>query len=67
MSRKNLNTMAEEQYIQIKRIPLTKEEVWRRMKEHKRKKQELIRQMEEYLRTEYKQRTGQEPESIEVW
>ncbi len=59
--------MAEEQYIQIKRIPLTKEEVWRRMKEHKRKKQELIRQMEEYLRTEYKKRTGQEPESIEVW
>ena len=67
MSRKNLNTMAEEQYIQIKRIPLTKEDVWRRMKEHKRKKQELIRQMEEYLRTEYKKRTGQEPESIEVW
>ena len=59
--------MAEEQYIQIKRIPLTKEDVWRRMKEHKRKKQELIRQMEEYLRTEYKKRTGQEPESIEVW
>ncbi|HIY88367.1 MAG TPA: hypothetical protein H9824_06660 [Candidatus Bacteroides pullicola] len=59
--------MAEEQYIQIKRIPLTKEEVWRRMKEHKRKKQELIQQMEEYLRTEYKKRTGQEPESIEVW
>ena len=59
--------MAEEQYIQIKGIPLTKEEVWRRMKEHKRKKQELIRQMEEYLRTEYKKRTGQEPESIEVW
>ena len=59
--------MAEEQYIQIKRIPLTKEEVWRRMKEHKRKKQELIQQMEEYLRAEYKKRTGQEPESIEVW
>lgn len=50
-----------------KKTTLTKEEVWRRMKEHKRKKQELIRQMEEYLRTEYKKRTGQEPESIEVW
>ena len=52
-----------------KKTTLTKEEVWRRMKEHKRKKQELelIRQMEEYLRAEYKKRTGQEPESIEVW
>ena len=49
------------------KTPLTKEEFWRRMKEHKRKKQELIRQMEEYLRAEYKKRTGQEPESIEVW
>lgn len=50
-----------------KKTPLTKEEVWRRMKEHKRKKQEFIRQMEEYLRAEYKKRTGKEPESIEVW
>ena len=52
---------------QEKKTPLTKEEVWRRMREHKRKKQELIRQMEERLRAEYKKRTGQEPESIEVW
>ena len=50
-----------------KKTTLTKEEVWRRMKEHKRKKEELIRQMEEYLKAEYKKRTGQEPESIEVW
>ncbi len=52
---------------QEKKIPLTKEEFWRRLREHKRKKEELIQKMEEYLRTEYKKRTGQEPESIEVW
>lgn len=52
---------------QEKNTPLTKEEFWRRLREHKRKKEELIKQMEEYLRTEYKKRTGQEPESIEVW
>lgn len=52
---------------QEKKTPLTKEEFWRRLREHKRKKEELIKQMEEYLRTEYKKRTGQEPESIEVW
>ena len=52
---------------QEKKPPLTKEEFWRRLREHKRKKEELIKQMEEYLRTEYKKRTGQEPESIEVW
>ena len=59
--------MKETIQIQERKTPLTKEEIWRRMKEHKRKKEELIRQMEEYLKTEYKKRTGQEPESIEVW
>lgn len=59
--------MKETIQIQERKTPLTKEEIWRRMKEHKRKKEELIRQMEEYLKAEYKKRTGQEPESIEVW
>ena len=64
-----MKTIKKEQNLQTqeKKTPLTKEEVWRRMREHKRKKQELIRQMEECLRAEYKKRTGQEPESIEVW
>ena len=59
--------MKETIQIEERKTPLTKEEIWRRMKEHKRKKEELIRQMEEYLKAEYKKRTGQEPESIEVW
>ena len=71
--------MKETMQTEERKTPLTKEEIWRRMKEHKRKKEELrmkehkrkkeelIRQMEEYLRAEYKKRTGQEPESIEVW
>lgn len=59
--------MKETMQTEERKTPLTKEEIWRRMKEHKRKKEELIRQMEEYLKAEYKKRTGQEPESIEVW
>lgn len=66
-SQKHINPMKETIQIQERKTPLTKEEIWRRMKEHKRKKEELIRQMEEYLKAEYKKRTGQEPESIEVW
>lgn len=64
---KHINPMKETMQTEERKTPLTKEEIWRRMKEHKRKKEELIRQMEEYLKAEYKKRTGQEPESIEVW
>ena len=64
---KHINPMKETMQTEERTTPLTKEEIWRRMKEHKRKKEELIRQMEEYLKAEYKKRTGQEPESIEVW
>ena len=67
MPHKPLNTMAEEQYIQIKRIPLTKEEVWRRMKEHKRKKQELLEQIQQEMRARIKERTGEDVTSFEVW
>ncbi len=48
-------------------LPMTREDLMRRLKEHRRKKQEYIRMMEDYLRAEYKKRTGQEPGSIEVW
>ena len=58
--------MAEEQYIQIKRIPLTKEEVWRRMNEHKRKKQELLEQIQQEMRARIKERTGEDVTSFEV-
>ena len=67
MPRKTLNTMEENQYITIKRIPLTKEEVWRRMKEHKRKKQELLEQIQQEMRAKIKERTGEDVTSFEVW
>ncbi len=47
--------------------PLTREEFWRRWRAYKQKKQAYIDSLKEYVRTEYKERTGREPESIEVW
>lgn len=45
----------------------TREELMRRLEEHRRKKKEIIRMMEDYLKEECKKRTGREPESFEVW
>ena len=45
----------------------TREELMRRLEEHRRKKKEIIRMMEDYLKEECKTRTGREPESFEVW
>lgn len=54
--------------IQQEREPsMTREDLVRRLKEHRRKKQEYVRMMEDYLRAEYKKRTGQEPESVGSW
>lgn len=50
-----------------KKTPLTKEEVWRRMKEHKRKKQELLEQIQQEMRARIKERTGEDVTSFEVW
>lgn len=47
--------------------PLTRAEFWRRWRAYKQKKQAYIDSLKEYVRTEYKERTGREPESIEVW
>lgn len=50
-----------------KKTTLTKEEVWRRMKEHKRKKQELLEQIQQEMRARIKERTGEDVTSFEVW
>ena len=52
---------------QPKKTPLTKEEVWRRMKEHKRKKQELLKKIQQGMRERIKERTEKEVTSFEVW
>ena len=52
---------------QEKKTPLTKEEVWRRMREHKRKKQELLEQIQQEMRVRIKERTGEDVTSFEVW
>ena len=52
---------------QEKKTPLTKEEVWRRMREHKRKKQELLEQIQQEMRARIKERTGEDVTSFEVW
>ena len=49
------------------RYRLTKEEIWRRMREHKRKKQELLEQMQQEMRARIKERTGEDVTSFEVW
>ena len=50
-----------------RKTPLTKEEIWRRMKEHKRKKEELLAQIQQEMRVRIKERTGEDVTSFEVW
>lgn len=50
-----------------RKTPLTKEEIWRRMKEHKRKKEELLAQIQQEMRARIKERTGEDVTSFEVW
>ena len=61
------DVMEQNQLSQNERIPLTKEEIWRRMREHKRKKQELLEQMQQEMRARIKERTGKDVTSFEVW
>lgn len=49
------------------KIPLTKEEFWRRLREHKRKKEELLEQIQQEMRARIKERTGEDITSFEVW
>ena len=51
----------------MEQAAFTREELMRRLEEHRRKKKEIIRMMEDYLKEECKKRTGREPESFEVW
>lgn len=51
----------------LKEQPLTREEVWRRMKANRRHKQEFVERAKEILRKEYLQRTGKEPAGFEIW
>ena len=44
-----------------KKTTLTKEEVWRRMKEHK------LEQIQQEMRARIKERTGEDVTSFEVW
>ncbi len=46
---------------------LVKEEVWRRMREHKQKRQELLKQIQQEMRDRIKGRTGENVTSFEVW
>lgn len=59
--------MKETIQIQERKTPLTKEEIWRRMKEHKRKKEELLAQIQQEMRVRIKERTGEDVTSFEVW
>ena len=51
----------------MEQTAFTREDLMRRLEEHRRKKKEVIRMMEDYLKEECKKRTGREPESFEVW
>ena len=51
----------------MEQAAFTREELMRRLEEHRRKKKEVIRMMEDYLKEECKKRTGREPESFKVW
>ena len=47
--------------------PLTREEIWRRMKANRQHKQEFVERAKEILTKEYKARYGKEPAGFEVW
>lgn len=59
--------MKETMQTEERKTPLTKEEIWRRMKEHKRKKEELLAQIQQEMRARIKKRTGEDVTSFEVW
>lgn len=47
--------------------PLTHEEFKRRLAAHRRRKQELAKRLEQEMRAEFKERTGQDAVSFEIW
>ncbi len=44
-----------------------REELMKRYRAYKEHKKAHVEKLKEIVRTEYKKRTGKEPESIEVW
>ena len=47
--------------------PLTREEIWRRMKANRQHKQEFVERAIKRMTEEYKARYGKEPAGFEVW
>lgn len=50
-----------------KKIPLTREEVLRRLEVNRRRKREFIEKAKEEMRAEIKRLTGEDVTSFEVW
>lgn len=46
---------------------LTREEFKRRLAAHRRRKQELAKRLEQEMRAEFKEQTGKEAVSFEIW
>ena len=46
---------------------LTHEEFKRRLAAHRRRKQELAKRLEQEMRAEFKEQTGKEAVSFEIW
>ena len=63
---RKINAM--ETIIQDKEARMKKrEELMKRYRAYKEQKKAHIEKLKEIVRSEYKKRTGKEPESIEVW
>lgn len=60
-------TINQEQDPEPHKQPLTREEIWRRMKANRQHKQEFVERAKELLTKEYKARYGKEPSGFEVW
>lgn len=56
-----------EQTMPQKKIPLTREEVLRRLEVNRRRKREFIEKAKEEMRAEIKRLTGEDVTSFEVW
>lgn len=56
-----------EQTVPRKEIPLTREEVLRRLEVNRRRKRKFIEKAKEEMRAEIKRLTGEDVTSFEVW
>ena len=60
-------TINQEQNPEPRKQPLTREEIWRRMKANRQHKQEFVERAIKRMTEEYKARYGKEPAGFEVW